>query len=75
MFPLILITSAAVILLGTLFFWVQRYKRCPSDKVLVVYGKTKGGRSSIAFMAARFRLARHSGLSMARPYADPHDIS
>ncbi len=46
MFPLILITSAAVILLGTLFFWVQRYKRCPSDKVLVVYGKTKGGRSS-----------------------------
>jgi len=26
-------------------FWVSRYKRCPSDKILVVYGKT-GGESS-----------------------------
>ena len=52
MFPLILITSAAVILLGTLFFWVQRYKRCPSDKVLVVYGKTKGAVPRIAFTVA-----------------------
>lgn len=45
-FVLILIVSTIVIILGTLFFWVQRYKRCPSDKILVVYGKTRGGRSS-----------------------------
>jgi len=46
MFPLILITSTIVIILGTLFFWVQRYKRCPSDKILVIYGKTRKGQSS-----------------------------
>jgi flotillin len=45
-FALILIISTIVIILGTLFFWVQRFKRCPSDKILVVYGKTRGGRSS-----------------------------
>ena len=45
-FALILIISTIIILLGTLFFWVQRYKRCPSDKILVVYGKTRGGKSS-----------------------------
>ena len=46
MFTLILITSTIVILLGTLAFWVQRYKRCPSDKILVIYGKTRKGQSS-----------------------------
>ena len=28
------------------FFLVSRYKRCPSDKILVVYGKTGGGQSA-----------------------------
>ena len=46
MFPLILFTSTIVILLGTLAFWVRRYKRCPSDKILVIYGKTRKGQSS-----------------------------
>jgi flotillin len=46
MFPLILITSTIVILLGTLAFWVRRYQRCPSDKILVIYGKTRKGQSS-----------------------------
>lgn len=41
-----LIISLIVVWLGTIFFWIQRYKRCPSDKILVVYGKTHGGRSS-----------------------------
>lgn len=27
-------------------FFVSRYKRCPSDKILVVYGKTGGGASA-----------------------------
>ncbi|MFP6631655.1 MAG: flotillin family protein [Planctomycetota bacterium] len=26
--------------------FAMRYKRCPSDKILVIYGKTAGGRSS-----------------------------
>lgn len=29
-----------------LLFWVSRYKRCPSDKILVVYGKTSGEQSA-----------------------------
>lgn len=45
-FVVILIISLAIVWLGTIFFWIQRYKRCPSDKILVVYGKTHGGRSS-----------------------------
>ncbi len=36
-----------IIVFGTFFFWVQRYKRCPSDKVLVIYGKTGGRRASL----------------------------
>ena len=29
-----------VILIGVMLFAASRYKRCPSDKVLVVYGRT-----------------------------------
>ena len=46
MFGLILAISFFTILLGTFVFWVSRYKRCPPDKILVVYGKTQGVRSS-----------------------------
>jgi flotillin len=30
----------------TLMFLVSRYKRCPSDKILVIYGRTSGGSSA-----------------------------
>jgi len=41
--PMILIIVAVVV--GFLIFisLIKRYKRCPSDKILVVYGKTSGG--------------------------------
>lgn len=45
-FLLIGIVSLIVVVLGTLVFFFSRYKRCPSDKVLVIYGKTGSGRSS-----------------------------
>ena len=45
-FLLILIVSLIVVGLGTLIFFFSRYKRCPSDRVLVIYGKTSGGGSS-----------------------------
>ena len=41
-----LFVSLVILVLGNAVFWLQRYKRCPSDKILVVYGKTHGGRSS-----------------------------
>ena len=47
MFVPILIASFFIIVSGTLVFFVQRYKRCPSDKILVVYGKTRSSRSSL----------------------------
>jgi len=42
MTPLILILVAAVVLFVTISALVARYKRCPSDKILVIYGRTGG---------------------------------
>jgi flotillin len=36
----------ALILLLSIFVFLARYKRCPSDKILVVYGKTGGEQSA-----------------------------
>ncbi len=43
---LILVISFIIVFLGTTVFFFTRYKRCPSDKILVIYGRTGGGRSS-----------------------------
>jgi flotillin len=46
-FTLVLVCSLLIVALGTLVFFFSRYRRCPSDKILVIYGKTGGdGRSS-----------------------------
>ena len=42
----ILIILLVVLLFGAGAFVVSRYKRCPSDKVIVVYGKGTGGATS-----------------------------
>lgn len=38
----------AVVFIVVVFFFsmIRRYKRCPSDRILVVYGKTGGGKSA-----------------------------
>lgn len=43
-----LIVIGAICFFGFLFllFFLSRYKRCPSDKILVVYGKTNGQASA-----------------------------
>jgi len=41
-----LIGGVVLIVVLFIFFLVSRYKRCPSDKILVVYGKTGGGQSA-----------------------------
>jgi flotillin len=33
----------AFLLLASFIFWTTRYKRCPSDKILVIYGRTGSG--------------------------------
>ncbi|MCB1120953.1 MAG: flotillin family protein [Verrucomicrobiae bacterium] len=44
----ILIGTAALVFLflGTVIALATRYKRCPSDRLLVVYGKVSGGKSA-----------------------------
>lgn len=42
MTPLTIIVVAAVVLFVTISALVSRYKRCPSDKILVIYGRTGG---------------------------------
>jgi flotillin len=43
---LTLLVVYIVLISGSLAAFAMRYKRCPSDKILVIYGKTTGGRSS-----------------------------
>lgn len=42
MTPIIIIVVAVVVLFVTITVLVSRYKRCPSDKILVIYGRTGG---------------------------------
>jgi len=43
---LLIIPAAVIIGVGTAAYWASRYKKCPSNKILVVYGKVKGGQSA-----------------------------
>lgn len=40
--PIAIIAVAAIVFFVTIAALVSRYKRCPSDKILVVYGRTGG---------------------------------
>lgn len=42
MTPIIIIVVAAVVIFVTISALISRYKRCPSDKILVIYGRTGG---------------------------------
>lgn len=42
MTPIIIVVVAAIVLFVTISALVARYKRCPSDKILVIYGRTGG---------------------------------
>lgn len=42
MSPFIIIVALVFVLFVTLVSLISRYKRCPSDKILVIYGKTGG---------------------------------
>ncbi len=42
MTPIVIIVVAAIVLFATILALISRYKRCPSDKILVIYGRTGG---------------------------------
>jgi hypothetical protein len=45
-FGLILTVSMLIIMFGMVIYFFSRYQKCPSDRIMVIYGKTKGGTSS-----------------------------
>ncbi len=46
--------AAGLFLLVLLLVWVARYKKCPSDKILVIYGKTGSGSAKCLAGGAAF---------------------
>ena len=42
-FIIIIVVLVVLVLFGFVAFLIKRYKRCPSDRILVVYGKVGGG--------------------------------
>ncbi|MGV6831960.1 MAG: flotillin family protein [bacterium] len=44
--PTMTLLFVALFVILTLFILIKRYKRCPSDRILVVYGKVGGGKSA-----------------------------
>jgi flotillin len=45
-FGIVAVIAFVVLVFFTIVFMASRYKRCPSDKVLVIYGRVEKGRSS-----------------------------
>src|SRR5215203_5891025 len=44
--PVVSAVAAALVLFGLLLLIMKRYKRCPSNRILVVYGKTGGNNAA-----------------------------
>lgn len=40
--PIVIVIVAAIVIFSTISAILARYKRCPSDKILVIYGRTGG---------------------------------
>lgn len=45
-FSILALVAFVVLVFFTIIFMASRYKRCPSDKVLVIFGRVEKGRSS-----------------------------
>lgn len=47
----LIITCVAILILSTLMFIVSRYRKCPSDKIMVIYGKVGSSQDGTAISA------------------------
>ena len=63
-FFLVMIVAAVIILFSFVMLLAKRYKRCPSNKVLVIYGKVKAGESAKCL---------HGGGTFVWPLIQDHD--
>lgn len=69
-FPIILISVIVVIIFGTIAALFSRYKKCPADKILVIYGKVGKG-SEGAIRSAR---CVHGGASFIWPVIQSYEF-
>ena len=54
-YPAIFIGLIVLLLLGLFILFLKCYKRCPSNRILVIYGKTEQGKSAVCIAGgARF---------------------
>ncbi len=44
---LLILPAALILFVATAAYWASRYKKCPSNKILVIYGKVAGGKSCV----------------------------
>ncbi len=66
------IILATILAFGLLILFTTRYKRCPSNRVLVIYGAhRRGQRRQTDPRRCAFCLAADPGLCLPEPGADP----
>lgn len=68
--PIILISVVVIILFSLILFLLQRYKKCPSDKVMVIYGKV-GNNGDGSTRSAR---CIHGGASFIWPVVQAYEF-
>ena len=51
---IILLLILAAVVFGVVMFFASRFKRCPSNKILVIYGKTGSGAAKCVHGGAAF---------------------
>ncbi len=74
---LILVIILGVVALGVVMFFFSRYRRCPSNKILVIYGKTGAGAAKCVHGGAAFiwpLIQAHEYLEL-EPFVVPIDLS
>ena len=68
---LLAVGAAVLVIILAVLVWVARYKRCPSDKILVIYGKTGNGSAITLAGGAKFVVP----IIQDYAYLDLHPIS
>ena len=61
---------AALLFFSFVVLIVKRYRRCPSNRVLVIYGKAGGGKAEVSARRSNLRLAAHSRPRLFEPGTD-----
>lgn len=64
-YMLLIVVAGTLILFGFLIFLAKRYKRCPSNRILVIYGKVRSGESAKCL---------HGGGSFVWPLIQDYDF-